>query len=79
MTNNECQKKDEGIHDSLVKELVVRGQFDDRRFVKLGKSRSISRGKFPAEDECAFCCQKCHWKKDYPKLTGKDKRQVEGS
>ncbi len=36
--------------------LVVRGRTDERKpSGKRGISRSKSRGKFPAKDECAFC------------------------
>ncbi|CAL2262889.1 unnamed protein product [Prunus armeniaca] len=35
-----------------------------------------SRGKFPAKDECAFCHQKGHWKKECPKLKNKENEKA---
>ena len=37
---------------------------------KKGNVRSKSRLR---KDECAFCHEEGHWKKDYPKLKKKDK------
>jgi hypothetical protein len=40
------------------------------RFASRKKGTSSNR-KIPANDECAFFCQKGHWKKDCPKLQTK--------
>ena len=74
LLNNECRKKDKQFNAGPSEALVVRGRSNDRKpGGKRGKSRSKSRGKFPAKDECAFCRQKGHWKKDCPKLKTRDK------
>ncbi|BBH00104.1 hypothetical protein Prudu_010013 [Prunus dulcis] len=53
-----------------------KGSNRGKKIWEAGKSRSKSRGKFPAKDECAFCRQKGHWKKDCPKLKNKEKEKA---
>ena len=48
----------------------LRGRSQSRKPNK--KGRSQSRGRL-GKDECAFCREKGHWKKDCPKLKKKDK------
>jgi hypothetical protein len=56
--------------------LTVRGRSESmkpsgrNRFASRKKGTSSNR-KIPANDECAFFCQKGHWKKDCPKLQTK--------
>ncbi|CAL9022913.1 unnamed protein product, partial [Prunus brigantina] len=76
LVNHECRKKEQKTQNSQTKALVARGRTEERKSGKRGKSRSKSRGKFPAKDECAFCRQKGHWKKDCPKLKNKEKEKA---
>ena len=76
LMNNEVRKKDKEVYrDSTSEALTVRGRINERKNGNRGRSRSKSRGgaatsgrRIPAKDECAFCHQKGHWKKDCPKL-----------
>ncbi|KAH9754791.1 hypothetical protein KPL71_015554 [Citrus sinensis] len=62
--NSETRKKDRKDHkDAVAEALTARGRSQS---CKPGK-RSKSKGK-PAKDECAFCREKGHWKKNCPKL-----------
>ncbi|KAM2623430.1 hypothetical protein TB2_027936 [Malus domestica] len=76
LVNHECRKKELKTHNSQTEAFVARGRTEERKSGKRGKSRSKSRGKFPAKDECAFCRQKGHWKKDCPKLKNKEKEKA---
>ncbi|KAM1225757.1 hypothetical protein ACFX13_045186 [Malus domestica] len=76
LVNHECRKKELKTHNSQIEALVARGRIEERKSGKRGKSRSKSQGKFPAKDECAFCRQKGHWKKDCPKLKNKEKEKA---
>ena len=84
LMNNEYRKKDQQVHRDSAEALVVRGRSEEKKFGKKGKSRSKSRGKegekkIPAKDECAFCRQKGHWKKDCPKLKNRDKKDSDAN
>ena len=60
------EKKDKLEHMSLAGEAhTVRGRNQSRKIGRRGRSQS--KGKL-AKDECAFCHEKGHWKKDCPKL-----------
>ncbi|KAM1003335.1 hypothetical protein ACFX2C_003672 [Malus domestica] len=59
-----------------VSAALVNHECQERKSGKRGKSRSKSRGKFLAKDECTFCRQKGHWKKDCPKLKNKEKEKA---
>ncbi|KAH9659029.1 hypothetical protein KPL70_023708 [Citrus sinensis] len=62
--NSETRKKDRKDHrDTIAEALTARGRSQSR---KPGK-RNKSKGRL-AKDECAFCREKGHWKKNYPKL-----------
>ncbi|CAL2233266.1 unnamed protein product [Prunus armeniaca] len=76
LVNHECRKKEQKTQNSQTEALVAIGQINERKYGKRGKSRSKSRGKFPGKDECAFCRQKGHWKKDYHKLKNKEKEKA---
>ena len=71
----EQRKKDKqknSIRDTEA--LVVRGRSYTRKKTQKGRSKSKSRlGK----DECAFCHEKGHWKKNCPKLKNKGKAAVD--
>ena len=41
------------------------------------RSKSQSRGRSLGRDECAFCHEKGHWKKDCPKLKDKSQKEKE--
>ncbi|KAG8503986.1 hypothetical protein CXB51_002302 [Gossypium anomalum] len=65
-------KQKNSIRDTEA--LVVRGRSYTRRKTQKGKLKSKSRlGK----DECAFCHEKGHWKKNCPKLKNKGKAVVD--
>lgn len=51
--------------------LVVRGRHQSKSKGRRGRSKS--RGRVIAKDECAFCHEPGHWKKDCPKLKNKGK------
>ena len=71
LLNYEIRKKDQKENrDESTEALVVRGRSQSRRRESRGRSRSKKR---PDKDECAFCHEKGHWKKDCPKLQKKDK------
>ncbi|KAH9666232.1 hypothetical protein KPL70_020569 [Citrus sinensis] len=62
--NSETRKKDRKDHrDTVAKALTAKGRSQSRK----PRKRSKSKGR-PAKDECAFCCEKEHWKKNCPKL-----------
>ncbi|PON32181.1 Zinc finger, CCHC-type [Parasponia andersonii] len=64
--NHEIQKKDQKENrDVPVEALIARGRSQSRKQEKRGISRSKGR---PGKDECIFCHEKGHWKKDCPKL-----------
>ena len=64
--SNEIRKKDKLEHRSSAGEAhTVRGRNQSRKPGRRGRSQS--KGKL-AKDECAFCHEKGHWKKDCPKL-----------
>ena len=67
----ELRRKDRKDSTSRTAEaLVVRGRSQNQSRGKKGRSKSRSR---PSKDECAFCREKGHWKKDCPKLKNKSK------
>ncbi|KAI4332242.1 hypothetical protein L6164_017166 [Bauhinia variegata] len=72
--SNEIRKKDKLEHRSSASEAhTVRGRSQSRKPGRRGRSRS--KGKV-AKDECAFCHEKGHWKKDCPKLQKKKGKAV---
>ncbi|KAL8170360.1 hypothetical protein V2J09_022164 [Rumex salicifolius] len=77
LLNHACMRRDKKESKSSTPEaLVSRGRQKEKKVHGgQGKSRSKSRGKFLAKDECAFCHEKGHWKKDCPKVKQKDKGQ----
>ena len=65
------KNKKENRHIATEDEaLVARGRSQSQKKGRSWRSRSKSR---PAKDECAFCHEKGHWKKDCPKLKKKGK------
>ena len=57
--------------------LLVRGRFEHKKSSRRSRSRSKSKESTKrkiGKDECAFCCNKGHWKKDCPLLKNKDKK-----
>ena len=68
------EKKDKLEHRSSTGEAhTVRGRNQSRILERRGRSQS--KGKL-AKDECAFCHEKGHWKKDCPKLQKKKGKGV---
>ena len=60
----ELRKKDEKESRNISTEAIVaRGHSQSRKPEKRGKSHSKTRLE---KDECAFCHEKGHWKKDCP-------------
>ena len=78
LMNNVVPKKDkEAYQDSSSNVLTARGRVSTLKKSECGKSRSKSRGRSDNwrkldRNECAYCRQKSHWKKDCPIL--KEKR-----
>ena len=73
LVNNEYRRKDQFDHTDTTPEAltVSRGRTNNRKSDKSsGRGRSRSKGESswrrPAKDECAYCHQKGHWKKDCP-------------
>ena len=75
LVNNEYRKKDQHDHRDSISEALTasRGRTNNKKSGgsnNRGQSRSKSRGdssrRRPAKDECAYCHQKGHWKKDCP-------------
>ena len=61
---SETRKKDKRDHrDTTAEVLTVRGRSHSSKPGRRGKSKGR-----PAKDECAFCREKGHWKKNCPKL-----------
>ena len=56
--------------NNAVEAMVARGRSKSQRSKWRGRSKSKSRLE---KDECAFCHEKGHWKKDCPKLKRKGK------
>jgi len=67
----ELRRKDkkEATHGA-AEALIVRGRSQNQKKGRRGRSSSKPR---PNKDECAFCREKGHWKKDCPKLKAKGK------
>ena len=71
--SHELRKQDNMITKSTTSEeaLVARGH--QQSHTKGRRRRSKSKGRGIAKDECAFCHEKGHWKKDCLKLKRKGK------
>ena len=75
--NNEVRKKEnEAYQDSSTNVLMARGRTSTWKKSERGKSRSKLRGRSDNwrkldKNECAYCRQKGHWKKDCPILKEK--------
>ncbi|KAI5313660.1 hypothetical protein L3X38_042836 [Prunus dulcis] len=79
LMNHEVRHKDKKAQNPTSDALVVRGRSSERRrFSDRRRSQSRPRGnsqnrKGPERDECAFCHNKGHWKKDCLKLHSKNR------
>ncbi|PHT38518.1 Potassium transporter 5 [Capsicum baccatum] len=71
--SHELRKQDKMKTKSTTSEeaLVARGHQQSQ--AKRRRRRSKSKDRAVAKDECAFCQEKGHWKKDCPKLKKKGK------
>ena len=77
MSNNSVQKQD--IHDTRdspsSNALTIRRRPEDKKSGSKSKFRSKSRdassNRKIAKDQCSYCKNKGHWKKDCPALKGK--------
>ena len=80
MSNNTIRKQD--IHDTRDNPssdvLTIRGRPEDKKYRSKGKSisksKSASSNRKLAKDQCSYCKNKGHWKRDCPALKGKDKK-----
>ena len=69
----ELRRKDkQNSRDGAAEALVTRGRSQNQR--KGTRRRSKSRARL-SKDECAFCREKGHWKKDCPKLKGRPDKE----
>ncbi|KAH9753660.1 hypothetical protein KPL71_015154 [Citrus sinensis] len=73
LTNLEIRNNDKNSKRALSKALVSRDWAMEKKKKRGGKnSRSKSRSRNIARDECAFCHEKGHWRKDCPKAQKRD-------
>ena len=71
LLNYEIQNKDEREHrDESVEALIVRGRSQNKKWEIRG---NVTLKSTLGKDECAFCHEEGHWKKNCPKLKKKDK------
>ena len=75
LLNHACRRKEKDESKSSTPEaLVSRGRPKEKKgYGGRGNSRSKARGKFLAKDECSFCHERGHWRKDCAKSKQKDK------
>ena len=63
--------------DTSSEALMVRGRSEHKKSGRRGRLRSKSKGSTKrkiGKDECAFCHNKGHWKKDCPLLKNNGKK-----
>lgn len=73
LTNLEIQNNDKNSKRASSEALVSRDWAMERKKKRGGKnSRSKSRSRNIARDECVFCHEKGHWRKDCPKAQKRD-------
>ena len=73
LMNNEFRKRDKEAHNDTSEAFVTRERPEDRRtqFGNKSRERGVSSGRSKlANDECAYCREKGHWKNECPKLVG---------
>ena len=76
LTNLEIQNNDKNSERASSEVLVSRDWAMEKHKKHGGKnSRSKSRSRNIARDECAFCHEKGHWRKDCPKAQKRDKNK----
>ncbi|KAH9725397.1 hypothetical protein KPL70_007865 [Citrus sinensis] len=76
LTSLEIQNNDKNSERASSEVLVSRDWAMEKHKKHGGKnSRSKSRSRNIAQDECAFCHEKDHWRKDCPKAQKKDEKK----
>ena len=76
LINLEIQNNDKNFERTSSEPLVSRDWAMEKKKKRGGKnSRSKSRSRNIARDECAFCHEKCHWRKDCPKAQNRDRKK----
>ncbi|KAG2687294.1 hypothetical protein I3760_09G044700 [Carya illinoinensis] len=84
LISNEYRRKDKQVHqDTSSETLTARGRpqsrYPGRRIGFHSKTRATSRGSSVgrklARDECSFCHNKGHWRKDCPNRKGQQQNQ----
>ena len=66
-------KDKESLGGTLVEALTVRGRSPNQRGENHGRSKSRYSNHRLTRDQCAFCKQIGHWKKDCPELKKKNR------
>ena len=77
LTNLEIQNNDKHSEIALSEDLFAREKMLEKKKKRGGNnSRSKSRSRNIARDECAFCHEKGHWRKDCPNAQKRDGKKL---
>ncbi|KAH9657232.1 retrovirus-related pol polyprotein from transposon TNT 1-94-like protein [Citrus sinensis] len=80
LTSLEIQNNDKNSERASSEALVSRDWAMEKQKKRGGKnSQSKSRSRNIPRDKCAFCHEKCHWRKDYPNAQKRDGKKSEAA